>query len=44
MAACFKLPSLAKRLTPLPQFLEFKWSEVRIETELDVGRLNLFTL
>ena len=34
MAACFKLPSLAKRPKPPSQFPEFKWSEVKIEAEL----------
>ena len=37
MAACFKLPSLAKRARPPSQFLEFKWNEVKIETELGCG-------
>ena len=37
MAACFKLPSLAKRPKPPSQFPEFKWSEVKIELELGCG-------
>ena len=37
MAACFKLPSLAKRPEPPSQFLEFEWSEVKIEAELGFG-------
>ena len=37
MAAYFKLPSLAKRPRPPSQFLEFKWSEVKIEAELGCG-------
>ena len=37
MAACFKLPSLAKRPRPPSQFLAFKWSEVKIEAELGCG-------
>jgi len=34
MAACFKLPSLAKRPRPPSHFPEFKWSEVRVQAEL----------
>ena len=37
MAACFKLPSLAKKLRPPPKFPEFNWREVRIEAELGCG-------
>ena len=37
MAACFKLPTLAKRPKPPSQFPEFKWSEVKIEAELGCG-------
>ena len=37
MAACFKLPSLAKRPKPASQFPEFQWSEVKIEAELGSG-------
>ena len=37
MAARFKLPSLAKRPKRPSQFPEFKWSEVKIESELGCG-------
>lgn len=37
MAACFKLPSLAKRPKPKTQFPEFEWSEVTVEKELGSG-------
>ena len=37
MAACFKLPSLAKRPKPASQFPEFQWSDVKIEAELGSG-------
>ena len=37
MAACFKLPSLAKKPRPPPKFPEFSWKEVRIEAELGCG-------
>ena len=37
MPACFKLPSLAKRPRPPSQFLEFKWSEVKLKAELGCG-------
>ena len=37
MAACFKLPSLAKKSRPPPKFPEFSWREVRIEAELGCG-------
>ena len=37
MAACFKLPSLAKRPKPASQFPEFQWSEAKIEADLGSG-------
>ena len=37
MAVCFKLPSLAKKPRPPPEFPEFSWKEVRIEAELGCG-------
>ena len=37
MAACFKLPSLAKKPRRPPKFPVFEWTEVRIEAELGCG-------
>jgi len=37
MAACFKLPSLAKKPRPPPKFPEFSWREVQIGAELGCG-------